>query len=120
MKVKINCTILPPNAKKPCLNAGAVVDVQDLKGYGYDKKRVEAAIADNLLIVARDEEIVPELVGQGNKSNPPISVWTHNPSDIQDKSLEDLNLMITNLDPDAASFDTPEEAVAFLSQDYQG
>lgn len=42
------------------------------------------------------------------------------PANLADIELEQLNVMISERDPEAQAFETREEAVAYLSKDFQG
>lgn len=46
------------------------------------------------------------------------SPWVLDPTLLKGKSLDDLNVMLLERDDQAEVFDTPEEAIAFLSQDF--
>lgn len=49
---------------------------------------------------------------------PPKSKWSFDPEGIRGTPVERLNARIKALDPEAPAFETTEEAVAFLSQDF--
>lgn len=51
-------------------------------------------------------------------SGSPVSKWIFDPATLTDKSVEELNVLIKENGPDVDPFDTVEEAVAFLSQDF--
>ncbi len=53
-----------------------------------------------------------------NASGNPTSKWIFDPATLTDKSVEELNVLIKENGPDVDPFDTVEEAVAFLSQDF--
>ena len=44
--------------------------------------------------------------------------WTLNPSALEGKSLDELNVMVAERDSSIEPFETSEEAIAHLSQDY--
>ena len=48
-----------------------------------------------------------------------ISPWVFDPAFLRGKSLDELNVMVQELDDTVAPLETPEEAVGFLSQDFQ-
>lgn len=48
------------------------------------------------------------------------SQWTLDPDTLKDKSLDDLNVMVLERDSSVEPFETEEEAIAYLSQDYEG
>ncbi len=45
--------------------------------------------------------------------------WNRDPALLQQKSLEKLNILISEIDPAVAPFETREEAVAHLTQDFR-
>lgn len=47
------------------------------------------------------------------------SKWSLDPADLQDKGLDELNVMILEREEDLEQFETIEEARAWLTQDYQ-
>lgn len=50
----------------------------------------------------------------------PLSIWNLDPEQLKGKSLDELNVMILERDDTIDPFDTLEEAVAQLSQDFNG
>ncbi len=48
-----------------------------------------------------------------------VSPWTFNPALLQHKALPELNVMIRDKDGSVAPFETSQEAIAWLSQDYE-
>ena len=45
--------------------------------------------------------------------------WTFDPDDLKNDSLEDLNVKILERDANKAPYETREEAIALLTQDYE-
>lgn len=50
----------------------------------------------------------------------PVSKWNINPVDLVGKTLVELNIMILEKDPDADAFGDFNEALEYLSKDYEG
>jgi hypothetical protein len=50
----------------------------------------------------------------------PVSKWNINPVDLVGKTLVELNIMILEKDPDADAFGDLNEALEYLSKDYEG
>lgn len=50
----------------------------------------------------------------------PRGKWFHNPKELNGKDLKKLNLMVAAVDPTVEPFDTVEEAIAQLSEDWKG
>lgn len=48
----------------------------------------------------------------------PVSKWIFDPATLVGKPVAELNILIKERDPAVEAFETPEEAIAFLSQDY--
>lgn len=56
-------------------------------------------------------------------ANAPVSKsspWILNPAGLEGKSLEELNVMVLERSKTIAAFETKEEAIAQLSQDFEG
>lgn len=70
---------------------------------------VEVSMTDASPAKADDK---PEGHGQA------ISKWSIDPASLTSKTLDELNVMILERDEKIEPFETPEEAVAFLSQDF--
>lgn len=47
------------------------------------------------------------------------SPWSEDPGALEGKSLDELNLLIIEKDPSSVPMETPEEARAWLSQDFK-
>lgn len=87
---------LPKNTPKKTLD--------DCKARGYVER------------VSEKKKVVPS-VKRGQFR--PVSKWDINPVDLVGKGLTDLNIMILEKDPDADPFSNMNEAVAFLSKDFE-
>ncbi len=61
----------------------------------------------------------PAPAPQGRTGLVSPSVWVLDPADLQDKSLDELNVMILERDDELEQFETVEEARAWLTQDYE-
>lgn len=61
----------------------------------------------------------PQAPPPNNGTGAAISKWVLDPATLTGKKVEDLNVMILERDPTVKPFETVEEAVAFLSQDFQ-
>jgi len=46
------------------------------------------------------------------------SPWTLDPAELLERSIDDLNALIAERDPDAPSFDNVDKAIEFLSRDH--
>lgn len=91
----------------------------------------EALVDDSLLqewadyewVVKTIIDDVPEDLRQAEPEPEPEPVargpWRHNPDHLEGKSLDELNIMVQEQDEDIEPFETVEEAIFFLSQDYQ-
>lgn len=94
---------------------GGIVDVQLVSDdilrewitYGWIVETIVDDVPEDLKVV----EEVEDPVARGP--------WRHNPDDLEGKSLDDLNIMVQEIDEDVEPFETVEEAIFFLSQDYQ-
>lgn len=78
-------------------------------GYGWIVETVVEDVPEDLRHAEPEPE--PEAPARGP--------WRHNPDDLEGKSLDDLNIMVQELDESIEPFETEEEAIFFLSQDYQ-
>lgn len=60
----------------------------------------------------------PEPEGRGTDVTP--SPWTLDPADLAGKDLDELNVIVLDIDQRVEPFDTVEEAIFWLSQDFEG
>lgn len=60
----------------------------------------------------------PATATTGTVAQSDPSPWTIDPSTLEGKDVDELNVMILERDPEQETMETVEEAVAFLSQDY--
>ena len=62
----------------------------------------------------------PEVNPEWVKTLKPISKWAINPADLVGKNLTELNIMILEKDNDMDPFDSMDDAIEYLSRDFEG
>lgn len=88
--------------KAPAATPGNIPDVSD-EGVGvFASPRAEQPIPG------------PEVDGAGSE----VSPWTFDPYMLAGKPVDELNILIKERDESVEAFETPEEAIAFLSQNF--
>lgn len=66
-----------------------------------------------------DPDAPPPPAPKGRTGRTIPSIWTVDPDGIRGMSIEQLNIMILERDDSIEPFETVEEAVAWLTQDYE-
>ena len=82
----------------------------------FTADRIEALLRKGFLVDGDAPEI-EEQEGRGLDVTP--SKWSLNPADLEGKDLDELNVMVLERDETVDPFETVEEAVAWLSQDFE-
>lgn len=70
--------------------------------------------------VVRGDRRAEPAVREGRSVRVTPSKWTVDPADVEGWSLDQLNVRIKEIDERVEPFETVEEAVAWLSQDFEG
>jgi len=112
---------LKTNAGKK--SAGTIASEEKLrKEWGIYGEELTKLLACGFLVELEDLE--PFIQPEPEKPKQPtyLTPWVINPEMLVSKDLESLNVMVVERDPSPTcpTFDTIEEAVAWLSQDYKG
>lgn len=85
-------------------------------------ERVQQLISKRRIVeieMDRPEPPKPTIDEQRVQSGQVIpSKWMQDPAELQELDLDDLNLLILNIDPDAPSAESREGAITRLSADY--
>ncbi len=80
---------------------------------------VQAGLKAGLLFVVEPDLPAAPVLLSPPASQPVSSKWIINPALLHAKDLNQLNVMIRERDPSIQPFETREEAIAFISQDYK-
>ena len=59
-------------------------------------------------------------IGEDGKPAKVASLWAFDPDGLRARSLDTLNVMVMERDEKIDAFDTVDEAIGWLSQDYEG
>lgn len=94
---------------------GALIEA----GSTFDHSDIRPAVMDELIRDRKVEEVTERVAPKPFSKGPTtIGKWNLDPATLSDKSIEQLNAMVLERDPKVKPFDTPEEAMAFLSSDF--
>jgi hypothetical protein len=69
---------------------------------------------------ATAQKKTPYINPEWRKRLKPISKWNINPADLIGKTLMQLNIMILEKDESLEPFDSMDDAIEYLSKDYEG
>lgn len=98
------------------LNAPAKIIEDYLEREMIEEAPIEAVEAVTTAKPKESTPVDPEL----RKRLRPVSKWALNPADLVGKNIKQLNIMILEKDSDAEPFDSLEDAVEYLSRDFEG
>lgn len=89
-------------------------------GESVDGKLTEFELAQaqrNGTVISRDAPARPK---QGTEAQPPRGgKWNQDPEKLKSLDIKQLNLRVQEIDPTAPQFETVEEAIAQLSQNFR-
>ncbi len=103
-----------------CLAPGGAryTPLQEIDQSLFTPDRIESLI-DSGFLESFDPARKPDLIERGRTGLVTPSIWILDPADLQDKNLDELNVMILERDDELDQFETVEEALAWLTQDFE-
>lgn len=115
-RVSENAGCLTPSGKH--LAPGSQVDPSD-----FSAPRLEQLIRAGFIVEVGDEPKQESAADEAPPApaKPPTTVpsrWALDPDGLRGMDVDDLNVMILEIDQDVDPFETAEEAIAWLTQDY--
>lgn len=82
------------------------------------QEEIDSYLKAGFLIDTRSAPPVLTPQKPDKKDFKPTSKWLFNPEDLEGNTLQELNLLIKERDASVDPYETTEEAIAHLSQDY--
>ncbi len=95
---------------------GAAIKVGDF-GQEHVDHLVEAGYLESYAVAPPAPPAPPKREGRPVRTIP--SIWVTDPAGIRGMGVDELNIMILERDDSVEPFETAEEAIAWLSQDYE-
>jgi len=95
------------------LNPGTLIE--DVSVFDQPDRLIEAGF----IVPAEDEPAAePVVEGRGDKVSP--TPWVFDPESLQGIDIDQLNVLIAERDESIEPFEDVDEAIDWLSQDYEG
>lgn len=93
-------------------------DTEIIDAHGISKQALEDHLKNGFVYSPGSDAVVPStpVVPLPNTS---AGKWDMNPAQLQGKTIEQLNLLVLERDSTQKPFETAEEAIAHLSQDFK-